>query len=102
MRSRSDAALAGLVGKIVSGIVITQNEQGNPRSQIFVTFSDGTSFEFWTGQEVICTATGLDHQCLDDIVDIQDRREGTQIITFRPPHQDPSNLQRDLLDKSNE
>ena len=86
-----------MIGKIVSGVVLTECPDGNPRSQVFITFSDGTAFEFWCDDEVIRTASGLDHQSLEEIVRIQQKRDGNVVKAFRPPHQQPANPQRDLL-----
>ena len=97
MRSRSEGALSAIIGKIVTGIVLTQNEQGNPRSQVFLTFSDGASYEFWSDEEIICTASGLDHHCLGEIVAIQTKRKGTSVRVFRAPHEDLDQPQRNLL-----
>jgi hypothetical protein len=97
MRNRSEETLSSIIGKIVSGIVLSTNVQGHPRSQIFLTFHDGTAFEIWGDNEVLYTGSGLDHQTLDDIVRIQKRRQGVSIVAFRPPHEDLSNPQLDLL-----
>ena len=97
MRTRSQRALSQMIGKIVSGVVLTTTSEGHPRSQVFITFSDGTAFEFWSDDEPICTASGFDHCCLNDIVAIQNMREGTKVKVFRSPHEDPNQLQRDLL-----
>ena len=97
MRARSEQALSEMIGKVISGVVLTVNSEGHPRSQVFVTFSDGTAFEFWGDEETICTASGFDHCCLDDIVAIQNMREGTKVKVFRSSHEDPNQLQRDLL-----
>ena len=97
MRSRSEEVIPEIIGKVVSGIVFTNNRKGNPRSQVFITFHDGTSFEFWADNEEIITAAGLDHQNVNQIVDIQERRQGTYVRAFRPSYQDCNAAQRDLL-----
>jgi len=97
---RIKESISGIIGKIVSGIVVAKSDGDYPRSQIFFAFSDGTSFEFWGDQEGISMASGLDHQGMDQIVEILERREGTKIHTFRAPHEDPDAIQRDLLTKN--
>ena len=90
-------SLSDLIGKIISGVVVAQYPKGNPRSRIYLTFSDGTAFEFWEDEESIAMAGGLDSGGVDHITKILERREGAKIVTFRPPHEDPSASQQDLL-----
>lgn len=42
-----------IVGKSVSGVIVAKNDQGEPHVQVFLTFSDGTYFEFW-GENFSC------------------------------------------------
>lgn len=97
MGVQSEAVLTEIIGKIVSGVVLTRNTNGNPRSQVFITFSDGTAFEFWANYEVICMASGLDNCCVDEIVTNQKRRDGTRVMAFRPAHEDANSPQADFL-----
>ena len=90
-------SLSDLIGKIISGVVVAQYPKGNPRSRIYLTFSDGTAFEFWEDEESIAMAGGLDHGGVDQIVKMLGRREGAKIKAFRPPHEDPDAKQRDML-----
>ena len=95
-------SLNDLIGKIISGVVVAQYPKGNPRSQIYLTFSDGTAFEFWEDEDsilasYIAMAGGLDHGGVDQIVDIMERRKGAKITVFRAPHEDPDAIQRDML-----
>lgn len=94
MGVRSEEALSNVIGKLVSGVVLTRNTSGNPRSQVFITFSDGTAFEFWANGEVISMASGLDNCSLEEIVTSQERRNDTRVKVFRSRHEDPANPQR--------
>ena len=97
MRLRSEEAFAAIVGKIVSGVVVADHEDGSPRSQIFLTFRDGTAFELWGDEAPIGTGSGLDNQSTEEIVRNLEKRDGTKIRIFRPLHEDPNAAQRDLL-----
>ena len=46
--------LAQLVGKQIAAVVFAENA-GGPRQQVFLAFSDGTSFEF-SGEKSSCNA----------------------------------------------
>lgn len=46
--------LAQMVGKQIAAVVIAENGS-DPRQQVFLAFSDGTSFEF-SGEKSICNA----------------------------------------------
>ena len=93
-------SLSKLIGKIISGVVVAQYPKGNPRSRIYLTFSDGTAFEFWEDEESIAMAGGLDHGGMNQIVKMLEQRSGAKIHAFRPPHEDPDVPQRDLLTDS--
>jgi len=97
VRKRSIHALKQLVGKVLTGIVIAESRNEHPRSQIFLTFSDGSAFEFWSDGGSICAACGLDHQSLDDIVAVQESRDDAKVTVFRPRHNDPDSLQEELF-----
>ena len=90
-------SLSDLIGKIISGVVVAQYPKGNPRSRIFLTFSDGTAFEFWEDEGSMAMAGDLDSGGVDQIVTMLERREGAKIHAFRAPHQDPNAIQRDML-----
>lgn len=47
-----------IVGKEIAGVVVASS-QNDPRQQVFLTFTDGTYFEFW-GQSFSCAAE-VDH-----------------------------------------
>lgn len=97
MRLRSEEAFAAIVGKTVSGIVVADNDDGSPQSQVFLTFRDGTAFELWGDEAAIGTGSGLDSQSVDEIVRNLKKREGTTIRTFRPSYENPEAVQRDLF-----
>ena len=90
-------SLNDLIGKIISGVMVAQYPEGNPRSRIYLTFSDGTAFEFWEDEEGMEMAGGLDVGGVDQIVEMLERREGAKINAVRPPHEDPNVPQRDML-----
>ena len=90
-------SLSDLIGKFISGVVVAQYSKGYPRSRIYLTFSDGTAFEFREDEETISMAGGLDSGGVDHIVRKLERREGATINVFRPSYEDPNEPQRDLL-----
>jgi len=90
-------SLSDLIGKIISGVVVAQYSKGYPRSRIYITFSDGTAFEFWEDEETMSMAGGLDSGGVDHIVEMLERRDGAKIHAFRPSHEDPDAKQRDML-----
>ena len=90
-------SLSDLIGKIISGVVVAQYPKGNPRSRIYLTFSDGTAYEFWDDDNGIHMAADFDERGVDQIVKILEQREGAKIHTFRPQHEDPDAPQRDML-----
>ena len=94
---RIKSSLKSLIGKIISGVVIAQYPKGNPSTRIYLTFSDGTAFEFWQDDEIISMASALNEGGVDQLVKMLERREGAKIHTFRAPHQDPDAIQQDML-----
>ena len=93
-------SLFDLIGKTISGVVVAKYPEGNPRSRIYLTFSDGTAFEFWEDEGAMSMAGGLERGGVDQLVKMMERREGAEIHAFRPPHVDPDAPQRDLLANS--
>lgn len=49
--------LAKILGKTISGVVVASKDR-EPKQQVFLTFTDGTYFEFW-GEQFSC-AGGVD------------------------------------------
>jgi hypothetical protein len=93
-------SLSDLIGKIISGVVVAQYPKGTPRSQLFITFSDGTAFEFWEDGQMLSMAKGLDSTNVDQLIARLEQRDGAQINVIRPSHEDPKAIQRDMLTDS--
>lgn len=55
-----------LLDKTISGIAIKNGKGRQPASQLFITFADGTYFEFYS-DGVIVPSGGADPGALDDI-----------------------------------
>jgi len=90
-------SLSDLIGKIVSGVVVAQYPEGSPRCRVYLTFADGTAFEFWEDDYGIEMAGGLEHGGVDQLVSRLRCRTNADVVAFRPPHEDPNVPQRDLL-----
>ena len=71
-----------VVGKTVTGVVMTENENSSPRSQLFLIFSDGTSYEFWVHSEKMTTASQVDQCDRDEVIRLLRNRPGTNIWAF--------------------
>lgn len=48
-----------IIGKTISGVIVKEMEGGQPTSQVFLLFSDNTSYEFYS-YSTICGAGGVD------------------------------------------
>ena len=90
-------SLSGLIGKVISGVVVAEYGQGDPSTRMFLTFSDGTAFELWEDQFGVEMAGDLDDVNLDQLVEMLKMRPSAKLQVFRPPHEDPNKPQRDLL-----
>jgi len=55
-----------ILGKTISGIAIRHGKGRQPASQLFITFADGTYFEFYS-DGVIVPSGGADAGTLDDV-----------------------------------
>lgn len=86
-----------LIGKTISGIVIGEYPKGDPATRYFLTFADGTAFEFWKGRYGMEMASGLDNDDVEQIIEMLNRRPGAKIHVCRPAHEDQKESQRDLL-----
>lgn len=73
--------LRQIVGKTISSVVVARNEDANPRNQVFLVFSDGTSFEFF-GADFSC-ANGLDRSGVEEVKDYAERG-GAEVINTYP------------------
>ena len=90
-------SLTDLIGKTINSVVVAHNEEGHPRSRIFLVFPDDTVFEFWAEEEDVEVAGSLVPYSVDQLIEMLKRRENTQVRTFRAPHEDPDAVQTDLL-----
>jgi hypothetical protein len=72
--------LRQIVGKTISSVVVAKNEKANPRHQVFLVFSDGTSFEFF-GPDFSC-ASGLDRSGVEEAKDYAEQGGATIINTY--------------------
>ena len=41
-----------ILGKTITGVVVKEHAGGSPRSQVFLVFSDGTHYEFYSFDEI--------------------------------------------------
>jgi hypothetical protein len=67
-----------IVGRAITAVVVSHNNNA-PSRQVFLVFSDGTSFELW-GNDLHC-AGGLDRQGMPEVIAHLERR-GSQFITY--------------------
>lgn len=42
-----------ILGKTITGVVVRENASDSLRSQVFLVFSDGTHFEFYSQSEIV-------------------------------------------------
>lgn len=42
-----------IIGKQITGVVVTERENGSPQSQVYLVFSDDTSYELYSFQSII-------------------------------------------------
>jgi len=64
----NEHVLKELLGKTITGVV-TKRAAGftPPQHQVFLLFSDGTYYEFYTVQGSIALAGGIDHGGLEEV-----------------------------------
>lgn len=55
-----------ILGKTISGVVIKRGKGRPPASQLFITFTDGTYFEFYS-DGLIVPSGGVDAGTLDNV-----------------------------------
>ena len=75
-------SLSELLGKTISPAVVTRNGDSEPRSQLFLVFDDGTSFEFWVDNDVISMASKTDNETLDQVLRLARKRKGSRVHVF--------------------
>ncbi|MDF1822252.1 MAG: hypothetical protein P1U64_11790 [Alcanivoracaceae bacterium] len=58
-----------LIGKRIEGAVLREHRdlRRRPRCQLILCFDDGTSFEFWCGEDEIHPAGGFDKYSVDTV-----------------------------------
>lgn len=94
--SRTKDGVEQFVGKTISSVVMTENENGSPRSQLFLIFSDGTSFEFWVHSEKLTTAGCVDQCDRGEVIGLLQNRPGTNIWSFPSTGDETSGAQAPL------
>lgn len=80
--SRTKNGVEQVIGKTISGVVLTENLKTDPRSQLFLIFSDRTSFEFWVDSDRITTASCVDQSDMSAVTKITRNRPHTKIWEF--------------------
>ena len=75
-------SLADLVGRTISSVVVTKNNETEPQSQLFLIFQDGTSFEFWVDGAQLSMASKIDDESLDDVIRLARERPGNDVFVF--------------------
>ena len=94
---RIEDALSPLIGKTISSIIVGHHENGNPRSRVFLMFSDGMAFELWTDDEDLSIASCLDESNVEQLTGMLRRRDQMRVCVIRAGHQDTNTPQKDLL-----
>ena len=75
-------SLEGLLGKTIRAVVVTKNAKSRPRSQLFLIFDDGESFEFWADGEDIAMASKVDVEDLDEVIRLVSTRKSNDIYVY--------------------
>jgi hypothetical protein len=60
------AAAPGIVGKTIAHVVV-KKRPGQPRSQLFLVFTDGTYYEFFSPEGDLEGASAIDQGGLEDV-----------------------------------
>ena len=77
------SVVGGLIGRTVSGVIVAESEK-RPRQQVFLTFTDGTYFEFW-GDQFSC-AGGLQRGGISEVTAYVENTMGAKVSQMhRPP-----------------
>ncbi len=71
-------AVRGIIGKRIKGIVVKERSQ-NPRTQLFLIFSDNTYFEFYSSNGNIVATGGVDKGGLQEVREYM----GEKYITYQ-------------------
>jgi hypothetical protein len=72
-------SLSQLIGKTLSGVVVCRNPN---RSQLFLAFEDGTSYEFWVSDADLSMASGIDQQSLEMVIEVLGRESRNEFVVF--------------------
>lgn len=72
-------SLRQVIGKTVDGVVVCRNPD---RSQLFLAFEDGTSFEFWVSDADLSMASRIDQQSLTKVIEILGRESHNKFAIF--------------------
>ena len=80
--SRTKDGVGQIVGKRITAVVMTENSKTGPQSQLYLAFSDGTSFEFWVNSDRIVTASCVDDDGVDHILKIAKDRPHNEVWEF--------------------
>lgn len=94
---RAKDSLSDIIGKTISSVVVAENRQSEPRVQVFLVFSDNTSFEIWSNDKDLSVASGVDKCDKDRIIEVLKNRQETQIWTFESDAFNLAMTQQDLL-----
>ena len=63
-----DHALGQLLGKTITGVITKQAKgTGSPQHQVFLLFSDGTYYEFYSVEGTVALASRVDQGGLADV-----------------------------------
>lgn len=79
-------SLKQVIGKTLSGVVVCRNPD---RSQLFLAFEDGTSYEFWVSDVDLSMASRIDQQSLQMVIEVLGREAHNKFELFdhRDRHQ---------------
>ena len=90
-------SLQRIIGKVISGVVVADSPGSSPRCRIFLTFSDGTAFEFWEDEYGVEMAGDLEIGNVDLITTRLRSTTQSNIVAVRPPHQIDGSQQVELF-----
>lgn len=73
-----------IVGKTVTGVIVKESRRSSPSAQLFLLFSDGTYFEFWSWGEYsgLSAAGGLDRGGPKEVREYMSPPTGSMRIVF--------------------
>jgi hypothetical protein len=74
-----------IVGKTITGVIV--KEGTGPRSQLFLTFSDGTYYEFYCGDSAISCTGGVDRGGVAEVLKYMSPRQQVVFQATEPSSQ---------------